>query len=235
MNVKKIIDSIDYLYIKNKLMKRYFLFLILITIIFTACKKYDTTAPIIKLKGESTLYVPLDSAYNEPGADIFDNKDKNLTYQIDGTVNIHKAGNYVLTYTAVDGDDNYALPVRRTVIVFIPFVSIAGDYVCDNYKRQLINGQLSSDSTYLRHTGIIQWWDKTILAHFGGLLPDLNVAVDITGETSQKIIIPEKIYNGYKISGTGRISDDGKTINISYIYTDSFYHIFYCNAIWYKQ
>ncbi|MDP4266768.1 MAG: DUF5011 domain-containing protein [Bacteroidota bacterium] len=217
-------------------MKKNIFILFIIIAVFSACKKYDTVAPIITLKGEATVYVPIDSAYNEPGANVSDNDDKNLNYKITGSVNIHKAGTYTLTYTANDAGDNYALPIRRTVIVYIPFSSIYGSYTCQEYQHTIkADGTLSTDSTFLQYSDTLVWWNRPILLNVGGYPHVLAVEADLSGPTSQDIFIPEKVYYGYRITGRGRISDDAKQIHITYVITDSFYHAYSRSGVWIKN
>ncbi len=78
----------------------------------------DTTKPVIKLNGSSSITINLGESFSDPGATATDNKDGDLTDKIEtsGTVNVNKAGTYKITYTVEDSAGNTA-SVTRTVIV----------------------------------------------------------------------------------------------------------------------
>ena len=86
----------------------------------------DTTAPVITLKGYSTLSIKNGLIYSDAGATVTDSVDTaliptkiitdaagNILTKIDTT----KAGTYKVTYNAVDSAGNKAIPVIRTVVV----------------------------------------------------------------------------------------------------------------------
>ena len=78
----------------------------------------DVVAPVITLKGDTSITINAGSAYQEPGYTANDNIDGDITdqVQISGYVNIYHAGTYTLTYTATDSYGNQAT-AERTVIV----------------------------------------------------------------------------------------------------------------------
>jgi predicted RecA/RadA family phage recombinase len=77
----------------------------------------DTTAPLISLKGASTMEIALHSVFKDPGATAHDACDGEFTATASGTVDVNKIGSYTLTYTAKDPSGNEATSVRRTVNV----------------------------------------------------------------------------------------------------------------------
>ncbi len=78
----------------------------------------DTEIPEIFVIGADTIYVNLGAAYNDPGAFVVDNFDKNLSYSVNlGVVNNQVVGSYLLTYTAADLSGNIAVSKSRVVIV----------------------------------------------------------------------------------------------------------------------
>lgn len=91
---------------------------VMIAAIFSACTKTDTGKPVITLKGNNPDKVALKSAvsYTDAGATVTDDVDKNITYQVNGTVNMNSAGDYILTYTATDGAGNKAEAVRTVIV-----------------------------------------------------------------------------------------------------------------------
>lgn len=79
----------------------------------------DVTPPIITLIGSPSMQMQVGSAYTDPGAKAQDAVDGELTSQIKvtGTVNVNRAGSYVLTYKVQDSSGNAAASVLRTVDV----------------------------------------------------------------------------------------------------------------------
>ena len=82
-------------------------------------KKQDKEGPIISLKGNKTVYVKLNSKYNESGVTAKDNCDGDLTEKIKttGNVNTSKTGTYKIVYEVTDSSGNTS-KIERTVIVY---------------------------------------------------------------------------------------------------------------------
>lgn len=78
----------------------------------------DVDAPVITLKGESSITITAGAAFEDPGFSAVDNLDGDLTAQVQvtGTVDSMTAGVYILTYTVKDAAGNTA-SVDRTVTV----------------------------------------------------------------------------------------------------------------------
>ena len=78
----------------------------------------DVTAPVITLKGESSVTIKAGSVYSEPGYTATDDIDGDITdrVQIEGTVNIYHAGTYTLKYIATDSYGNTATAERKVVV-----------------------------------------------------------------------------------------------------------------------
>lgn len=78
----------------------------------------DQTAPVITLKGETSITIQAGAAFTEPGYTAVDNRDGDVTdkVKITGSVNIYRADTYVLTYTVTDSFGNTA-SAQRTVVV----------------------------------------------------------------------------------------------------------------------
>ena len=82
-------------------------------------KKQDKEAPIITLKGNKTVYVKLNSKYNESGVTAKDNCDTDLTEKIKatGSINTSKTGTYKIVYEVTDSSGNTS-KIERTIIVY---------------------------------------------------------------------------------------------------------------------
>ena len=78
----------------------------------------DEVAPVIKLKGDSTIYIKLNDKYTEQGATANDEIDGELTDAIktSGKVDTSKEGKYKITYTVKDSSENEAKKTRTIVV-----------------------------------------------------------------------------------------------------------------------
>ena len=85
--------------------------------------------PVITLNGEKDIILNLGDTYDDPGASAEDDQDLDVQVVVFGMVDTSKAGNYFITYTAVDGGGKVATPVVRTVTVkdnIPPLISLTG-------------------------------------------------------------------------------------------------------------
>jgi len=80
----------------------------------------DTTKPVITLIGANPLLIANGGTYADPGATVTDNVDADRTINGTGTVNTAVAGDYTITYNAIDAAGNAAIAVTRTVRVAGP-------------------------------------------------------------------------------------------------------------------
>ncbi len=88
------------------------------SIVYREAKEEDKTKPVIKLKGDSSIYVKLNGSYKEKGASASDNCEGDITdkIKISGSVNTKKAGEYKLTYNVEDQKGNKASVVRKVFV-----------------------------------------------------------------------------------------------------------------------
>ncbi len=77
----------------------------------------DTEKPVIHLNGQSTIEIPLGTAYTDEKAYVTDNYDPNRTITGTGSVNTEVVGTYTITFTAADSSGNAADTTYRTVRV----------------------------------------------------------------------------------------------------------------------
>ncbi|MCC7265208.1 MAG: DUF5011 domain-containing protein [Candidatus Latescibacteria bacterium] len=78
----------------------------------------DTTAPAISLNGAAMQTIECHvGSYTEQGATALDACEGAVTVAVSGSVNTTVEGNYVITYTAVDGSGNSASATRSIQVV----------------------------------------------------------------------------------------------------------------------
>jgi len=78
------------------------------------------TPPVITLVGESTITIPVNTAYSEPGVVATDAEDGDLTSAVSvdsSKLNTSVPGQYEITYQVKDSGNLAATPVKRIVIV----------------------------------------------------------------------------------------------------------------------
>ena len=88
------------------------------TLLTIPITRIDKEAPIIKLKGESTMYLNEFDKYIEPGYTVSDNCSTNLDnkVEVEGTVS-HAPGIYTLTYSVRDESGNEGTAIRKVIVV----------------------------------------------------------------------------------------------------------------------
>lgn len=89
-------------------------------ILFTACKKEDTGAPVITLTGgDQTVAFDLSKTFTDPGFTASDDEDGDITSKVvvSGSVNLKSAGEYTLKYNVTDEAGNAATEQTRKITV----------------------------------------------------------------------------------------------------------------------
>jgi hypothetical protein len=199
-------------------MKNLNILLLLVTIILmAACKKTDTTAPVITLKGNNPDVVVWGSAakYTEPGAVVTDNVDGgSLTYTVDSTVNMFLAGSYTLTYTATDAAGNKTT-ATRTVIVDAALY-LKGFYTVKNYIGIVYDTTYTDTLSVTTTNNILKFKSFATIHNANVLATILGTTIYIPLQTDTCGIPRRPI----KFSGTGSFVSD-TAFNINYTITDT--------------
>lgn len=79
----------------------------------------DVVAPVIKLSGDSRMYLELGNSYSDPGYSATDDCDGDITDKVSvkGSVDANKKGEYTVEYTVEDSYGNTG-KAKRTVLVY---------------------------------------------------------------------------------------------------------------------
>ena len=77
----------------------------------------DANPPVVTLVGDSHIYHTQGTVYSDPGSSANDAVDGVVSVNVTGTVNINVIGNYTLTYTATDSNNNSASKTRTVQVV----------------------------------------------------------------------------------------------------------------------
>jgi len=77
----------------------------------------DKVAPTIKLKGYETVYIRVNSTYEDSGYEVTDNCDKEVKVEIKNNINNSVPGRYTVEYIATDSSGNMST-ISRNVIVY---------------------------------------------------------------------------------------------------------------------
>lgn len=101
-------------------------------------ENYDVVPPIITLVGDNPLTVEAGGTFTDPGATASDNKDGDVTsdIQVTGSVNTTNIGTYTLTYIVTDSGGNESDPITRTVNVVdagAPVITLNGNTTVSLY------------------------------------------------------------------------------------------------------
>ena len=78
---------------------------------------FDIINPIVSINGSDISYTLLDTPYDDPGVQVSDNLDSNITPIVTGTVDHATIGTYLITYNATDSSNNTAQKTRTVKVL----------------------------------------------------------------------------------------------------------------------
>jgi len=114
--------------------------------------KKDKTAPTINLNGANPQIIEFGNDYEELGADVKDNKDKDLVLSIDSSsVDTTKLGEYKVVYSTEDSDGNRVEVVRvvKVVDTTAPTITLKGDNIVNlSFGEEYIETGYSATDNY---------------------------------------------------------------------------------------
>lgn len=87
--------------------------------IYRYVRVYENIAPKVILKGDSVIYIKLNENYYEPGYEIIDNYDMDLSKNVIVTSNVDvtKVGEYEIEYLVTDNSGNVGSIIRKVIIL----------------------------------------------------------------------------------------------------------------------
>ncbi len=186
------------------------------SIILVACKKKDTTAPVITVVGDLTKSIYVGDSYSELGATATDDVDGDISSSIktSGSVDATKSGTNTITYSVSDKAGNAATPGKRTVNVKHKNTTVVGTYsVIKTCTPSSGSGSYTSAVTaYSGNDNVI------IMSNFDGQSIDVQAALSDTYGTV--LTIDNQAVNGFYVSNgsvKGDVSNNGRTLTINYM------------------
>ena len=123
---------------KNTRLVQYGVYIFLLLIAFTGCKKKDSSLPVITLIGGNSVQQILNTPWTEPGYTASDNTDGDITSNVivKGKINKDLAGTYVITYTVADNAGNET-SVYRSVTIYNEANFLSGKYFAKDTSNLL--------------------------------------------------------------------------------------------------
>ena len=172
----------------------------------TGCKKDDTTAPVLTLKGAAESTLDLGAAFTDEGATAEDDRDGDISSKIvvTGTVDTKNVGTYTLTYDVADEAGNAATQVKRTVKVKSD--KLAGTCAVTD----VVTGSTipNGNGTYNYNVTVTQSstdYNKLLFSNFGGFA-NQNIVATVEGSS---INIPSQAVGVQGQTGTVTVSGSG--------------------------
>lgn len=172
-----------------------------------------TFFPVLTLKGEQHLAVPVGGTYTEPGATAKEG-DKDITPTITGSVNTAAVGVYALTYTATN-KDGFSVTDRRFVAVYSTDATAAANDLSGSYLRAA--------------TGVMAIWTKLapgvyLIANPGGAASGTGLKVIAFNPTGFNVEIPSQISSdGNTSSSTNFKYSNGNPPSYTFVFNNPGY------------
>jgi len=82
----------------------------------TSCSKKDNDFPVITLNGDAVFEIILNSPFNDPGAEAYDETEGVISVEISGEVDTDFAGTYIIYYSASDASENTTVAFRTVIV-----------------------------------------------------------------------------------------------------------------------
>lgn len=186
--------------------------------VFTGCKKDDTTPPTITVTGGDQT-VSLNSTYTDQGATANDDEDGDISSSVTASgvsaVNTNQTGTYTITYSVSDAAGNTASATRTVTVVN------DADFLAGSYSGTY-NCQASGSSTFTSTVSASGTTNNAItIGNFGGL--GSSVMINATRSGSSLTIPLQSVgANGSIQSASGTITSSTTPVafTTTYSYND---------------
>lgn len=186
------------------------------SILFVSCKKDDTTAPVITLKGDATANVDFNATYTDAGATASDDTDGDISSAITVTNNVktNSAETYHVMYEVKDKAGNVANG-DRTVNVVMKGASMVATYAVTDVVG-------STSSPYSDNiTSSSSDPNKFLCSKFayytnGGVYFTLSGTNGLTVALPSQVVVCGNPSASRTFTGSGSVTKDGKTITVNY-------------------
>jgi hypothetical protein len=179
-------------------------------IFLSSCKKDDTSAPTLTLKGDATITIDLGDTYTDLGATANDDKDGDISskVKVQGIpANTNEAGEYTITYNVEDAAGNTATELTR--ILYIRTNKLAGQY--DVKESNDIDTTTTPYNITVTQSSTA--YNKLIISNFGAY--GNSILVDAIVDKAD-ISIPAQSFTvsgiKYTISGSGGTYDGSPSV-----------------------
>lgn len=148
-----------------------------VALIFSSCKKDDTNAPTVSIKGDGTITLDLGDTWDDLGATANDEEDGDITTDIvvTGTVNTDQVGEYTLTYKVTDKAGNEGSATRT---VKVKADKLAGSYSCETFDGATSIGTYNCTPTASSTT-----YNQILISNFGGYGQNNQFTATVDGST----------------------------------------------------
>jgi len=189
------------------------IFLSLILFCFS-CKKEDPDIvfPIVEILGENPMEILLNSEFDDPGAEYWDNIAVYST-RVDSDLDENKIGSYEVAYIVLDEAGNETI-ATRTVNVIVDQLSFESNY---NVSDTISSGPNEGIHNYTSAiTASALSINKLLLSNFAGL--GISYVAIVEFEKYGLLTIPQQLLseNQDSLSGNGMFAKDGKSIHLEF-------------------
>lgn len=202
--------------------------LVLLFILFSACKKSDTEAPVISLNADTTLHY-LNMPYVDPGFSVTDNKSNDLEKNVvvNNPVDINNYGTYTITYSVEDENGNTGTATRDVDIILNK----------ENYYHLTYSALDSCGSGSFFYTGLIQDCNcpqnAVTVANISNFGLSAIFTLPLSGQYNE-IILMDTAKAAVTFIGNAIMSNNADTLFWNYNITDSV-KTEVCSSVWIKQ
>jgi len=189
------------------------IFLSLILFCFS-CKKEDPDIvfPIVEILGENPMEILLNSEFDDPGAEYWDNIAVYST-RVDSDLDENKIGSYEVAYIVLDEAGNETI-ATRTVNVIVDQTAFESNYSVSDTIFSGPNEGIHNYNSAITASALSR--NKLLLSNFAGL--GISYVAIVEFEKYGLLTISQQLLseNQDSLSGNGMFAKDGKSIHLEF-------------------